>query len=160
MHAWKTSVNNLMIFGEQRISLGRRLFPHTKVADGHFFFRTGFTLIEMLVVVSILGILLSIAGRNNSVVLERSRDAALMTEMRHIRNAVAQYQLDHGGTLPNRLSALAGGPLKRVPETWVGSRGRGRYHLDPETGSIALYRNDETGPETSLDSHGRAYAEY
>ncbi|MEW6713183.1 MAG: prepilin-type N-terminal cleavage/methylation domain-containing protein, partial [Candidatus Riflebacteria bacterium] len=43
--------------------------------------KSGFTLIEMLVVLSVLGILFGIASYNNSRVLNNSRDTALKVQL-------------------------------------------------------------------------------
>lgn len=120
----------------------------------------GFTLVEMLIVVSIIGLFLSMSAQRSSISLERSRDAALMGEVHHMRNAIQQYALDHKGVLPPDLAALQNTYLKNYSTNWVGGRSRGVIHYSPEDGSIQLYRVNESGPETLPDSKGRPYAEY
>ena len=122
--------------------------------------RAGFTLVEMIVVVSILGLLLGMNATRSTVSLERSRDAALMTQLHHLRNAVHQYALDHQGRLPPELGALRDTYLKHLPADWTGGRSRGTFHYSPESGAISLFRADGTGPETLPDSKGRPYADY
>ena len=120
----------------------------------------GFTLIEMLVVVSIIGILVSVAGYNNSRVLKTSKDAALKVELDLIRNAVYRYSLDNNGNFPESLNELEGDELKRAPEEWSGSKARGKYHFDKEKGLIFLY--DDNGNELSqkIDQAGVKYGDY
>ncbi len=120
----------------------------------------GFTLIELLVVISILGILLSVASRRNTVVLERSRDAALMIDLGHLRNAVHQAALEAGGVLPTTLEELYPRFLSRKPGTWQGARGSGIIGYDPVTGRIDLRGPDGSTPAATLDSKGRPYGEY
>jgi general secretion pathway protein G len=122
--------------------------------------RRGFTLIEMLVVVSVIGILVSLAGYNNTRVLNSSRDAALKVELSQIREAVYRFSLDNSGNFPESLENLAGDELKRVPDTWSGSKAKGKYFYDVETGQVSLY--DETGeaPCEKTDLSGNKYADY
>ena len=122
--------------------------------------RAGFTLVEMIIVVSILGLLLGMSATRSTVSLERSRDAAVMTQLHHLRNAVQQYALDHQGRLPPELGALRDAYLKHLPGEWVGGRARGTFHYSPDNGAISLFRTDGAGPETLPDSKGRPYAEY
>jgi general secretion pathway protein G len=122
--------------------------------------RRGFTLIEMLVVVSILGILLTVTGTNHSRVLERSRDAALMVDIRHIRNAIHQYALDRAGLLPVTLDELAPKYLSRKPEIWRGSKAKGTFKYEPQTGQVSLFNEAGSGPEFARDTQGRRYEQY
>jgi prepilin-type N-terminal cleavage/methylation domain-containing protein len=121
---------------------------------------SGFTLIEMLVVVSVLGILVSLAGHHNTRVLRKSKDASLMLELGSLRTAVHQYALDNMGRFPKNLEELKPDQIKNLPQRWQGSEGGGRYHYDALTGSIELY--DETGssPTSQQDFSGKSYAEY
>lgn len=120
----------------------------------------GFTLIELMVVISILGILLSIASRRNALVLERSRDAALMIDLAHLRNAVHQAALESGGVFPASLEELFPRFLSRKPGAWQGARGSGVIGYDPITGKIELRGPDGFTPSPILDSKGRPYGEY
>ena len=120
----------------------------------------GFTLVEMMVVISIIGLILSFAGRNNSIVLERSLDAALMKEVAALRNAVHQYVLDRNGEFPESLAKVAPSFLSQAREEWRGSRGRGRYHYDAAQGLIELYDERGEGPSTAKDAKGVPYGRY
>ncbi|RCK80543.1 MAG: hypothetical protein OZSIB_3289 [Candidatus Ozemobacter sibiricus] len=117
-------------------------------------------MIELMVVVSILGILLSIASRRNALVLERSRDAALMIDLAHLRNAVHQAALESGGVFPATLEELFPRFLSRKPGAWQGARGSGVIGYDPITGKIELRGPDGITPSPFLDSKGRPYGEY
>jgi prepilin-type N-terminal cleavage/methylation domain-containing protein len=122
--------------------------------------RRGFTLIELMMVIAILGVLLSVAARSNTRALERARDAALMTQLQHLRTAVYQYSLDHQGTFPADLAALSPRYLPRIPTVWKGSRDEGCWALEPQSGAVYLLsRSGDERPRTP-DSRGIAYADY
>ncbi len=121
--------------------------------------RLGFTLIEMLVVVSVIGILVSVAGYHNARVLKNSKDAALLHELNLMRTAVHQYALAHNGRFPETLQELAPDFISRVPEQWHGSNAAGLWCYDAVEGLVTLYGRDMA--ETSaVDAGGRKYAEY
>jgi prepilin-type N-terminal cleavage/methylation domain-containing protein len=122
--------------------------------------RSGFTLIEMLVVVSVIGILVSIAGYNNSRVLKNSRDAALKVELNQLRTAVFRFSLDNGGNFPSQLNDLSGDELKMVPSKWRGTNAGGHYHYDAQTGAVLLFDEASSGPSEKTDLSGKKYGDY
>lgn len=60
----------------------------------------GFTLLELLTVVAILGILMALAIASYTFATERSRRVACLQNQRILASAVQVYRTDHGGTLP------------------------------------------------------------
>lgn len=60
----------------------------------------GFTLIELMVVISIIGLLSAaiLAGLSNAS--QRSRDANRIADIKQIQNALELYAADHGGQYP------------------------------------------------------------
>lgn len=120
----------------------------------------GFTLIEMLVVISVIGILVSIAGYNNARVLRHSKDAALKVELSQLRNAVYQFSLNNSGKFPDTLDALKDSVLRKVPHSWSGSTATGTYYLDALTGEVRLYDYVSSAPSEKKDLAGFTYGSY
>ena len=62
--------------------------------------RDGFTLVELLVVISIIGLLSSIVLTSVNSARARARDARRLADTRQIQNALALYYDDHGSYPP------------------------------------------------------------
>jgi general secretion pathway protein G len=65
----------------------------------------GFTLIELMIVIAIMGVLLSIAAPNLKQAIIRAREAVLQEDLFQIREAIDQYYADNG-KYPAALSDL------------------------------------------------------
>ncbi len=65
----------------------------------------GFTLIELMIVIAIMGILLSIAAPNLKQSIIRAREAVLKEDLFQMREAIDQYYADNG-KYPAALSDL------------------------------------------------------
>lgn len=68
--------------------------------------RAAFTLIELLIVVSIIGILAAIAVPNFLDAQIRAKVSRAQADLRTIRTAVQSYALDHNGPPPNTHPSL------------------------------------------------------
>ena len=76
---------------------------------------SGFTLIELIVVITIIGILSTIALPALKEIPRRATEAVLKTDLRAIRDVIDQYYADHGN-YPQGLEALVEkGYLRRIP---------------------------------------------
>jgi general secretion pathway protein G len=74
-----------------------------------------FTLLELIVVVSIIGILAAIAVPNYLQTPPRAKEAVLKTNLRTLREVIDQHRADKGN-YPESLDALVeGGYLRKVP---------------------------------------------
>jgi general secretion pathway protein G len=75
----------------------------------------GFTLLEMMIVVVIMGILMSIALPIYNTSLLRSREAVLRQDLFTLRNLISQYTLDKQKA-PQSLDDLVPAYLKVIPK--------------------------------------------
>lgn len=74
----------------------------------------GFTLLELLVVISIIGILIVLAAASYSVAQQRGRDARRRGDLKTVQNAFEQYYANstnqqYAGTCAGMAGALPGG---------------------------------------------------
>lgn len=66
----------------------------------------GFTLVEVMTVVAILGILVTILIASYFVATDTSRKVACIQNQRALTSAVLEYRVDHGGALPSDITDL------------------------------------------------------
>jgi len=89
--------------------------------------RTGFTLIEMLVVMAIMATLLAIAAPRYFDSMERAKETALRSDLRILREALDKFHADTG-TWPRELQNLvAARYLRELP-------------VDPVTGATTTWQ--------------------
>lgn len=88
----------------------------------------GFTLIELMVVIAIIGVLATVITAPIQTYLKKSRDAKKIADIAQIKNALASWATDHNGTYPATLAALAPQYLPVVPRnTLATTRNQDKY---------------------------------
>lgn len=75
----------------------------------------GFTLIEMLIVISIILILVGIAAMKYDKVVQRSKETVLRTDLRTMRDAIDNYTLDKQAAPQSVDDLQQAGYLREVP---------------------------------------------
>lgn len=78
--------------------------------------RSGFTLLELMIVLTIIGILATLAEPSYERYVVKARETALRQQLLEARNAIDQYRADRGA-FPDSLDDLvAASYLPRMPE--------------------------------------------
>jgi prepilin-type N-terminal cleavage/methylation domain-containing protein len=116
----------------------------------------GYTLIEMVIIISIISILASTVMLNISKQRDSARDKAVMMQINNIRIAINNYRLSNDGEFPLTIEELMGKYIKKFDENWYGSKSYGRYDYNSKTGDISL----KPISETFVDSSGKNYENY
>ena len=97
-----------------------RLTSYSEWTYDGYMRQKGFTLIEIMIVVAIIGILTGMVTINLSSARERARDVERKGDLRDIANAMELYKNDHNppvypDTATWRSDLLSGGYLKSTP---------------------------------------------
>lgn len=82
----------------------------------------GFTLLELMIVVTIMLILLSIAGGNYQRSVLRSKEAVLKQSLYVMRNAIEQFTLDKQAAPQSLEELVSAGYLRSVPKDPITDR--------------------------------------
>jgi general secretion pathway protein G len=122
----------------------------------------GFTLIEMLIVIVVMGVLLALAIPNYTTTITRSKEARLHHNLTTINNVIQQYSLDKKHAPLQLDDLVTEGYLKSIPDDITGSNTWVTEQEDPEK----AWKPDELGitavhsgsDQTALD--GSAYSSW
>jgi general secretion pathway protein G len=132
----------------------------------------GFTLLELIIVVAVIGILATIAMPRLLHAPERAREAVLKTNLRTLRSTLDEYYADKG-RYPASLEALVEDgylrampqdPITRSTDTWVPEY----EELSPEEEPAEIDLEEGGGPgiidvhsgAEGTGSDGRPYSEW
>ena len=78
--------------------------------------RRAFTLLELIIVITIIGILTAIAVPNYLQAPVRAKEAVLKTNLRTLREVIDQHHADKGGYPASLDELVEKGYLRKVPE--------------------------------------------
>lgn len=98
----------------------------------------GFTLIEMILVIAIMGILLALAVPNYRTTIRASQEAVLRDDLFQMRSLIDQYTLDKQEAPQSLQDLVSAGYLREVPK-------------DPFTNSNTTWQTDSSDTLMSPD---------
>ncbi len=119
---------------------------------------SGFTLIEILIVISIISILSSIAAVNISSRVKLARDAAVKQNLAVLREACGRYYLMNM-KMPASLNELSGAQVQGIELSWTGANASGKIGYEKKNGEVFLTTASGTRP-VEKDYRGVSYGEY
>jgi general secretion pathway protein G len=99
--------------------------------------QTGFTLVELMVVVTIAGILVTLAEPSFRQSVWKAKEAALKQNLFTLRDVIDQYRADQGAYPPALADLQSAGYLRRIPaDPITSSDGTWQLILDETAGGI------------------------
>lgn len=107
----------------------------------------GFTLIELMIVVAIIGILAALALPKFASLVEKSREAASKGNLNSMRSAISIYYGDTEGVYPNDLWTEPlysfSKYLEKIPPVKATHSGIGAGILESPSGTAVMHTTDE-----------------
>jgi len=105
----------------------------------------GFTLIELMIVVSIIGILATLAVPSYQSSVVKAKEAALRQDLSTLRDVLDQHKADQGKYPPSLLTLVDAGYLRGIPkDPFTGATTTWQEILDPiEKGVIDVFSGSE-----------------
>jgi len=116
--------------------------------------RAGFTLVEMMIVVSIVGILATIAAPTYMASVVKAKEAALRQDLFTLRDLLDQHRADQGKYPQSLQSLIAAGYLRAIPnDPFTTSNTTWQEITDPkEEGIVDVFSGSEF-----VGTNGTAY---
>ena len=126
--------------------------------------RAGFTLLELMIVLSIIAILAAMAVANYQQSIWRAREAVLREDLFTLRSSIDQYTLDKKKAPQSLQDLVSAGYIKSIPkdpvtnstETWVTEQEDSLMAIDQTAPGIADVHSGSN--KASLD--GSAYSSW
>jgi general secretion pathway protein G len=125
---------------------------------------SGFTLVELVVVLSIIGILLMLAIPRYATSIKNAREAVLKEDLHVMRAAIDSYTMDKQKAPQSLDDLVTDGYLKVIPEdpmthskdTWTTDTSDAMYSLDQTEPGV----NDVHSGSQDTGSNGQPYSSW
>jgi general secretion pathway protein G len=98
----------------------------------------GFTLVELMIVMAIIGVLMMVAVPSYIQAIKHAREAVLREDLRTLRTAIDSYTMDKQKAPQSLDDLMTDGYLKAIPK-------------DPMTDSTTTWQTDTSDDMHSLD---------
>ena len=121
----------------------------------------GFTLIELMIVISLIAILVAIAVPNYNQSLLRARESVLRQDLFQLRSLISQYTLDKQKAPQSLDDLVQAGYIKQIPND--PTTGKPDWAVDQEENTIMDPSQTDTGIDdvhsssTGMGTDGTAY---
>jgi general secretion pathway protein G len=122
----------------------------------------GFTLIELMIVISVILILVSVALPAYNQSIWRARESVLKQNLFAIRSVISQYTLDKQKAPKSLEDLVSGGYFKQIPNDPMTGR-NDTWTVEEETDTVMTVDQQEPGifdvhsGSTAVGSDGTAY---
>jgi general secretion pathway protein G len=105
----------------------------------------GFTLIELMIVISIIGILATLAAPSYQSSVVKAKEAALRQDLSTFRDVLDQHKADQGKYPPSLSALVSAGYMRRIPkDPFTGATTTWQEILDPvENGVTDVFSGAE-----------------
>jgi general secretion pathway protein G len=126
----------------------------------------GFTLIELMIVVSILLILISISIPQYTASVKRARESVLRQDLFTMRSVLSQYTLDKQKMPQSGDDLVQAGYLKQIPNDPITNQANWNWHTADEGTIMSPDEQDEGGIDdvysssNDIGTDGVAYSQY
>ena len=122
----------------------------------------GFTLIELMIVMAIIGVLAMVAVPKFTAAMKMARESVLKEDLHVMRAAIDSYTMDKQKAPQTLEDLISDGYLKAIPEdpfthskdTWVNDSNGALYSVDQTESGI----NDVHSGSQELSTGGQAYS--
>jgi general secretion pathway protein G len=124
----------------------------------------GFTLVELMIVMAIIGILATLAIPSYVIAIKHAREAVLKEDLSVMRNAIDSYTMDKQKAPQSLDDLVTDGYLKVIPDdpmthskdTWVTDTSDAMYSLDETEPGV----NDVHSGSQETGSDGQPYSSW